>query len=66
VPDALRGRVMSLWSTVFVGFAPLGALASGWLAGLIGAPAAVAAGGALSGLAAAWIWRRTPEVTSLR
>jgi len=66
VPDALRGRVMSIWSTVFVGFAPLGALLSGWLAGWIGAPTAVAAGGALSAVAATWIWRRTPDVVAMR
>lgn len=29
VPDALRGRIMSLWAMVFAGVAPLGALLSG-------------------------------------
>lgn len=66
VPDALRGRVMSLWTTVFVGFAPLGALAMGWLAGRVGAPVAAMVGGALGTLATAGIILRTPEVRHLR
>jgi len=45
-PDELRGRVMALYSMVFMGMAPFGALLSGSLAHLIGAPATVAAGGA--------------------
>ena len=43
VPDALRGRVMSLYSMMFMGMAPFGALLAGVLAGRFGAPAAVAA-----------------------
>jgi MFS family permease len=67
VPDHLRGRVMSLWALSFVGLAPLGALQAGWLAGRIGAPAAVALGGALAGLATLWLWRRAaPEVAAIR
>jgi len=67
VPDALRGRVMSLWSLVFVGFAPIGALEAGWLASRIGADAAVAIGGVVSAATAWWIWRRVaPEVVALR
>jgi MFS family permease len=46
VPDALRGRVMSVYSMMFMGMAPFGALLSGLLAGALGAPAAVALGGA--------------------
>jgi MFS family permease len=44
-PDELRGRVMALYSMVFMGMAPFGALLSGSLAHLIGAPATVTAGG---------------------
>ncbi|OIO06196.1 MAG: MFS transporter [Desulfovibrionaceae bacterium CG1_02_65_16] len=44
-PDELRGRVMALYSMVFMGMAPFGALLSGSLAHLFGAPATVAAGG---------------------
>jgi MFS family permease len=67
VPDALRGRVMSLWTFVFVGFAPLGSLQAGWLSEKLGAPYAVAVGGAVSALASIWIWwRYAPEVAEIR
>lgn len=45
VPDELRGRVMSVYSMMFMGMAPFGALAAGSLAGVIGAPKTVAIGG---------------------
>lgn len=47
VPDELRGRVMSVYSMMFMGMAPLGALLAGTLAGILGAPATVALGGAV-------------------
>lgn len=46
-PDALRGRVMSIYMTVFAGAAPIGAAVAGLLAGALGTPVAVAAGGLL-------------------
>jgi len=42
VPDALRGRVMSVYTLAFFGFLPLGALLIGALADWWGEPAAVA------------------------
>lgn len=45
VPDRLRGRVMSVYSMMFMGMAPLGALMAGSLAEPIGAPATIAFGG---------------------
>jgi predicted MFS family arabinose efflux permease len=48
VPDALRGRVMSLYVTVFAGSAPLGGLFAGFVAEAWGTPAAFLAGSALS------------------
>lgn len=45
VDDRLRGRVMSLLGMAFMGSLPLGALIYGKLAGLIGAPLTVMAGG---------------------
>ena len=56
VPDELRGRVMSLWTFVFVGFAPLGSLQVGWLGEYFGAGWAVAIGGLISALASVYIW----------
>ena len=47
VPDALRGRVMALYSMMFMGMAPFGALFAGWLAERVGAPATVAIGGVI-------------------
>jgi MFS family permease len=45
IPDALRGRVMSVYSMMFIGMAPLGALLGGALAHRLGAPLTVALGG---------------------
>lgn len=67
VPDELRGRVMALWSLVFVGFAPLGSLQAGWLATRIGPSPAVALGGLLATLLLLQLWRRlAPGVAALR
>jgi len=44
-PDHLRGRVMSVYSMMFMGMAPVGALLAGVVAGRLGAPATVAIGG---------------------
>ena len=48
VPDALRGRVMSFYVTVFAGSAPLGGLFAGVVAQAWGTPAAFLAGAGLS------------------
>jgi MFS family permease len=45
IPDALRGRVMSIYSMMFMGMAPIGALIAGTLAHKLGAPLTVALGG---------------------
>ncbi|MDA8094069.1 MAG: MFS transporter [Betaproteobacteria bacterium] len=45
VPDALRGRVMAVYSMMFMGMAPFGALTAGLVAARFGAPRTVAAGG---------------------
>jgi MFS family permease len=47
VPDALRGRVMAIYSMMFMGMAPFGALLAGTLADRFGAPATVSLGGIL-------------------
>jgi len=65
LPDALRGRVMSIYTMVFFGSMPLGALLAGGAAGRFGEAPAVA-GGALLLLGAALLFRlRWPGVTRL-
>jgi MFS family permease len=57
VPDQLRGRVMSLYSMMFLGMAPIGSLVAGALADRIGAPVTVALGG-LASLAGGIVFAR--------
>jgi MFS family permease len=45
VPDALRGRVMAVYSMMFMGMAPVGALLAGALAERLGAMTTVGLGG---------------------
>jgi MFS family permease len=52
IPDELRGRVMAVYSMMFMGMAPLGSLLAGTLAGIIGAPETVALGGVICVIAA--------------
>jgi len=62
-PDALRGRVISVYTLAFVGLAPLGSLQAGALAERFGAPTAVAAGGTLcAGIA--WVLLRNRELAT--
>ncbi|OFX27110.1 MAG: hypothetical protein A2Z07_06145 [Armatimonadetes bacterium RBG_16_67_12] len=56
VPDALRGRVMSLYVLALFGTGPFGGLLAGWLASLLGAQAAVLVSAAVCGAAALATW----------
>ncbi|HMK21415.1 MAG TPA: MFS transporter, partial [Terriglobales bacterium] len=60
VPDALRGRVMAVYSMMFMGMAPFGALLGGAIADRLGAPITVAIGGAASIAGAIWFGRQLP------
>jgi MFS family permease len=62
VPDALRGRVMAVYSMMFVGLGPFGALLAGSLADRIGASKTVAAGGLLTILGALAFTLRLPSL----
>ncbi|HUP83428.1 MAG TPA: MFS transporter [Candidatus Limnocylindria bacterium] len=67
VPDVLRGRVVSLYTTVFVGSTPIGGLFSGLIAsGFGGAPAALIVGGSLAAVSAFVAYLRSPGHTPLR
>ena len=59
-PDHLRGRVMSVYSMMFMGMAPIGALLAGVAAARFGAPATVAGGGVICILGAAVFGFRLP------
>lgn len=53
VPDELRGRVMSVYSMMFMGLAPIGSLLAGTVAGYIGPAETVAIGGSICVIGAA-------------
>jgi MFS family permease len=64
VPDAFRGRVMSIYAMMFLGMAPLGGLLAGLLAHRLGAPLTVGLGGMgclACGGAFTWYYRRWRE-----
>ncbi len=61
VPDKLRGRMMGLYSMMFMGMAPLGALGAGVAADVLGAPITVAIGGVLCVLGATVFARFLPQ-----
>jgi len=60
VPDGLRGRVMSVYTTVFSASGPIGGLLMGVLASTLGIAIAIAIGGVLSLLTGivAFVWYR--------
>jgi MFS family permease len=62
VPDRLRGRVMALYSMMFVGMAPFGALLAGLLANVMGAPLTVATGGVVCIAGAAVFRAHLPKI----
>ncbi|MCC6147805.1 MAG: MFS transporter [Anaerolineaceae bacterium] len=66
VPDHLRGRVMGIYTLVFLGFAPVGSLIIGWLATWLGEPAALQIFAAVLLTFAVWVTLRHPEIRALR
>lgn len=62
VPDALRGRTMAVYSMMFMGMAPMGALLAGAAAEHIGATWTVALGGTLAILGAILFARHLPKI----
>jgi predicted MFS family arabinose efflux permease len=65
VHDSMRGRVMSIYTLTFMGFAPFGNLAISALAEVIGLSAAITLSAAIWLTAAAAIYRWTPELKRL-
>lgn len=62
VPDSYRGRTMALYSTMFMGMAPFGALLAGSLAERIGAPLTVELGGGVCLAAGLAFLHRLPHI----
>jgi MFS family permease len=62
VPDRLRGRVMAVYSMMFMGMGPLGALLGGALADRLGAPVTVAMGAVAAMGGAALFALRLPTI----
>lgn len=62
VPNHLRGRVMAIYSMMFMGMAPFGALYAGTVAQALGAPTTVALGGVACLLGAALFTWHLPKL----
>ncbi len=62
VPDELRGRMMAVYSMMFMGMAPVGALLGGALSDRLGAPLTVAIGGLASVMGAWWFSVQLPKI----
>ena len=66
VPDAMRGRVMGVYTLTFFGMMPIGALTGGALAERIGVPGTFVTCAILLALGAAIIWTLVPRLRALR
>jgi MFS family permease len=62
VPDNLRGRVMAVYSMMYLGMAPIGALIAGSLAQRFGAPHTVMLGGGICVIGGAIFALRLPRL----
>jgi MFS family permease len=66
VPDVLRGRVMSVYTTLFAGSTPIGGIFAGTLAAIGGATLALGVGGVIAVGAAAVGFMRMPNRPEIR
>ena len=65
VPDDLRGRAMSVYSMMYIGIGPFGAMAAGFAAGAFGARITILAGAVVCLLASALFALRLPAIRPL-
>jgi MFS family permease len=65
VPDELRGRVMGIYTLVFFGMGPIGALLSGLLAARIGEVATIALAACLILLYSCGVWFARPGIRKM-
>ena len=63
-PDHLRGRIVALYSMMFMGMSPVGALGAGFTADHIGAPLTLTLGGVACVAGALAFSRRIPQIRS--
>jgi hypothetical protein len=61
----MRGRVMSIYASAFLGFAPFGSLMAGTLAGSFTAPVSIAAMAMAAIAINSAIYRMRPELGAL-
>jgi predicted MFS family arabinose efflux permease len=61
-PETYYGRVMSLNTITFIGFAPLGSLIIGSIAEPLGIQSATLIGALVVAIAFAWAWIRHPTL----
>jgi hypothetical protein len=64
-PDALRGRIMSVYSLTFFGLVPIGALWAGAVAEAAGEPAAMISGALISLVVGGALWFFAPWLRRL-
>jgi MFS family permease len=62
VPDHLRGRAMSVYSMMYMGIGPIGAMVAGFGADSFGAPYTTVAGAVVCLAAAAVFWFEIPVI----
>jgi MFS family permease len=67
VPDELRGRTMSVYTTVFAGSTPIGGVLMGGIASALGVDWSLAIGGAASAVIGllAFVWLRRIDVAAI-
>ena len=65
VPDAMRGRVMSIYMVAFRGGMPIGSLVAGYVATFASAPMVLTINGVLMSLVAAWFFLKRAGVREL-
>jgi len=64
--DEMRGRVMSVYATAFLGFAPIGSLLAGSLADTFGAPNTIATMSAIALLISVALYATQPVLRRIR
>ena len=64
-PDEFRGRVMSVYSLLFIGLSPVGSVVGGAVARAAGVSVAVGGSAALMLVFGVWAFSRHPEIRSL-